>query len=298
MIDWDKLRIFHMVAHHGNFSRAAEELGMNQSSVSRQITALEERLGVSLFHRRPRGLLLSDQGKILHQTVEEFFKKLSFTEAQLTEMELKPHGELRVTVPSALGTVWVMPIMREFMELYPEVRLTILLDDKPLNLSMREADAAIRLLPSRQPDLVQRPLLEIGQGLYASHDYLQRRGAPETLADLQAHTLLSYTDQNPLPYESIHWLRDLLQQEGITYQPSMCVNSLYAMLRAVKSGAGVAALPNYMIARSKRISRVLPNIHGDTVTAYFVYAADMRESKRVRALHHFLQRKAADVSFK
>src|SRR4030065_1960952 len=138
-MDWDKLRIFHAVADAGSFTHAGHELGLSQSAVSRQISALEESLNVSLFHRHARGLILTEQGELLYRTAHEVFAKLAMTEAQLTESKDRPKGQLKVTATVALGSTWLTPRMGEFLEIYPDVAVDLVLDDRALDLSMREA---------------------------------------------------------------------------------------------------------------------------------------------------------------
>ncbi len=297
MLDWDKLRIFFAVAQAKNITKAAEDLGVNQSSISRQITALEEQLRTPLFHRRPRGLLLTEQGDILLRTVADFYQKLTSTETALLELHEKPRGELKVTVPASLGTVWLVPLIKEFIELYPEVHLNLMVDDRKLDLSMREADVAIRMYPTPQPDVIQKQLFTIQNGIYASNDYLQHHGTPKTLKDLESHIMIGYTEQYHPPHENVNWLFDYAKKKGVTLRPRLSVNSLYGMLRAMKSGIGIAPLPDYMVERAKRVSRILDDISGPDIDAYFVYPVDLKNSKRVRAFHSFMQRKLTDMVF-
>ena len=104
-MDWDKLRIFHAVAEAGSFTHAGESLNLSQSAVSRQISALEESLNVSLFHRHARGLILTEQGELLYRTAHEVFAKLAMAEAQLSESKDRPKGQLRSPPPS----LWARP---------------------------------------------------------------------------------------------------------------------------------------------------------------------------------------------
>ena len=114
-MDWDKLRIFHAVAEAGSFTHAGESLNLSQSAVSRQISALEESLNVSLFHRHARGLILTEQGELLYRTAHEVFAKLAMAEAQLSESKDRPKGQLKVTTTVALGSTWLSPRMGEFL---------------------------------------------------------------------------------------------------------------------------------------------------------------------------------------
>ena len=120
-MDWDKLRIFHTVADAGSFTHAGHDLGLSQSAVSRQISALEQDLKVPLFHRHARGLILTEQGEVLYRTAHDVFAKLAATRTRLADSKDKPTGELRVTTTVGLGSVWLTPRISEFLELYPQV---------------------------------------------------------------------------------------------------------------------------------------------------------------------------------
>ena len=184
MMDWDKLRIFHTVATAQSFTHAGEVLNLSQSAISRQISALEEDLQVELFHRHARGLMLSEQGEILFRTVSEILTRLSAAENALLESRERPRGPLKITAPVAIGTTWLTPRMREFAEAYPEITVTLLVDDRELDLIMREADVAIRLFPTRHPDLVQKPITTFKNSLYASNEYLRLHGVPKKPAGI------------------------------------------------------------------------------------------------------------------
>ena len=129
-LDWDKLRVFHAVAEAGSFTRASETLNLSQSAVSRQISALEEALGVSLFHRHARGLILTEQGDLLYKTVHDVFAKLNNVESLLTETKENAEGILRVTTTVAFGSVWLTGRLKEFIRTYPDIEVTLRLDDQ------------------------------------------------------------------------------------------------------------------------------------------------------------------------
>ena len=183
-MDWDKLRVFHAVAEAGSFTHAGETLNLSQSAVSRQISALEEALQVPLFHRHARGLILTEQGESLNRTVREVFAKLAMTEALLTESKEKPAGRIKVTTTVGFGSTWLAPRLQGFLDMYPDVTMTLLLDDADLDLAMREADVAIRMHPPKQPDLVQRHLMQIKWLVVAHPDYLKKHGTPGRPEDL------------------------------------------------------------------------------------------------------------------
>ncbi len=296
-MDWDKLRIFHAVAEAGSFTHAGEVLNLSQSAVSRQISALEESLRTPLFHRHARGLILTEQGELLFRTVREVFLKLAAAEAQISESKDKPSGLLRVTTPVALGTVWLTPRLREFIELYPDIRLNLIVEDEELDLGMREADCAIRTTTPRQPDLIQRHLLTIHVHVFASPAYLKKYGIPKTAADLDNHRIIVYGEDPRPPFPGVNWLLEAGTKPGHRREPALMVNNVYAIMRAVENGIGIAAFPDYMAQESSRIVQVLPELEGPTYEAYFVYPEELRNSKRIAVFRDFLIRKVAEGQF-
>jgi DNA-binding transcriptional LysR family regulator len=120
-MDWDKLKVFHAAAEAGSFTHAGEQLGLSQSAVSRQVSALEQELTVSLFHRHARGLILTEQGEMLYRTAHDVFMKLEAARAKLTDSRERPNGDLRVTTTPGIGVHWLTPRLGEFADLYPEI---------------------------------------------------------------------------------------------------------------------------------------------------------------------------------
>lgn len=293
MMDWDKLRVFHAVAEAGSFTHAGETLNLSQSAVSRQISALEETLAVPLFHRHARGLILTEQGETLNRAVREVFAKLTMTEALLTESKEHASGRLKVTTTVAFGSTWLAPRLKDFLDHYPEITLSVVLDDAELDLAMREADVAIRMLPPRQPDLVQRHLLSISWVVYASADYLAKHGTPERVEDLAEHKLILYGDYRP-PVPDINWLGDACKRAGVARKPALEMNSIFGILRAVRSGLGIAALPDYMADETTDLVRTLSGVKAPKVDAYFVYPEELRNSKRVAVFRDFLLARLAE----
>ncbi|MFC4166650.1 LysR family transcriptional regulator [Teichococcus aestuarii] len=294
-LDWDKLRVFHAVAEAGSFTHAGESLNLSQSAVSRQIQALEEALQVPLFHRHARGLILTEQGETLNRTVREVFAKLAMTEALLTESRERAAGRLKVTTTTGFGTTWLAPRLRRFMGLHSDVTVTLLLDDADLDLAMREADVAIRMHPPKQPDLIQRHVATFGWKVVGSPEYLKQAGIPQRAEDLDAHRLIVYGDYRP-PVESINWLLEAGRRPGSPRRAAVEVNSLPAMLHAVRSGLGLAALPDYMGDDLRDLIPVLGDLKAPRIDAYFVYPEEMRHSKRVGVFRDFLVSELASLN--
>jgi DNA-binding transcriptional LysR family regulator len=297
-MDWDKLRVFHAVASAGSFTHAGETLNLSQSAVSRQISALEESLDVPLFHRHARGLILTEQGDLLYNTAREVFAKLAITEAQLVESRERPQGPLSVTTTVAFGTLWLTPALHDFIDLYPDIQISLILDDAELDLAMREADVAIRMTPPRQPDLVQRHLVDLQFNIYASPDYLARHGTPQTPEELDDHRIIVYGDFPRPPVGSMNWLLHAGAKPGRVRQPVLRVNNIYGMFLAAQSGVGIAALPNYFSQHTDKLVRILPELRGPTIETYFVYPEELRHSMRIAVFRDFLLKKIAEQSLK
>jgi DNA-binding transcriptional LysR family regulator len=294
-VDWDKLRVFHAVADAGSFTHAGDALNLSQSAVSRQISALEEALEVPLFHRHARGLILTEQGETLNRTVREVFAKLAMTEALLTESKEKPAGRLKVTTTVGFGASWLTPRLHDFLEAYPDVTITLLLDDMDLDLAMREADVAIRMHPPKQPDLVQRHLLKMEWIVCASPDYLKAHGVPQRVEDLDAHKLILFGEHRS-PVQDINWLAEAGRRPGNPRRPILEVNSTHAMLLAIRSGLGLGALPDFVMPESEGLVRLLPEVKAPKLDVFFVYPEELRNSKRVAVFRDFLLARLAERS--
>jgi DNA-binding transcriptional LysR family regulator len=286
-MDWDKLRVFHAVAEAGSFTHAGDTLNLSQSAVSRQISALEEALSVPLFHRHARGLILTEQGEALNRTVREVFAKLAMTEALLTESRDKPAGRLKVTTTVGFGSTWLAPRLMQFLKMYPEVTVSLLLDDGDLDLAMREADVAIRMHAPRQPDLIQRHLVEIEWIVCASPDYLSQNGTPQGVDDLDKHKLILFGDFHP-PVADINWLATAGRKNGQPRRAVLEVNNLSSMALTIRAGLGIGALPAWMTAEMDGLTRILPAITRPKVDCFFVYPEELRHSKRVAVFRDYL----------
>jgi DNA-binding transcriptional LysR family regulator len=292
-MDWDKLRVFQAAADAGSFTHAGETLGLSQSAISRQVSALEQDLGTPLFHRHARGLILTEQGEMLLGTVQDVVLKLEAVRSRLIDSREKPNGELRVTTTLGLGANWLSPRLGEFLELYPEVRLQLLLTDDELDLGMREADVALRLREPSQPDLIRRRLFTVHFHAYASADYLKRYGQPRSIGDLDAHRLLAFgaTTASHLLYD-LNSLLTVGRDARNPRTPHIAANNLGAITRAVEHGVGIAVLPDYCITPDSGLVRLLPQADMPEMECFLVYPEEMKNVARVQAFRDFLVSKA------
>lgn len=295
-LDWDKLRIFHGVAEAGSFTHAGNNLHLSQSAVSRQVSGLEESLGCALFHRHARGLMLTEQGELLFRTVHEVYAKLSMAEHAINESKEMPKGPLKISTTVALGSIWLTPRIREFLDLYPDIDVSLVATDYELDLSMGEADCAVRLTPPTQPDLVRRHLTVVHNHIFAAPEYIQRHGQPADISDLANHKLIAFGKEAIAPVPALNWLLEI-DPDNPKMRPVLTVNNVYGILRAVQSGLGIAALPDFLARDIPNLVRVLAEHEGPSFDAYFVYPEELRDSRRIAAFRDFLVGKISETRF-
>jgi DNA-binding transcriptional LysR family regulator len=292
MMDWDKLRIFHAAAEAGSFTHAGEQLRMSQSAVSRQVSALERDLRVALFHRHARGLVLTEQGEMLFRTATEVMSKLMTAETLLSDATGKPTGDLRLTSSIGLGTVWVTQRIREFMDLYPDIRIELVLSDEQLDLAMRQADVAIWAREPEQSDLIRRSLGTMRIRAYASPLYIRRSGAPQSVDDLDRHRLVSYGG-TPSPHLSaLRWIETAGREGREPRVPAFATNSVVAMKYAVRAGVGIGIMPDYLTEDDSELVPVLNEVELPMLPVIFCYPEELKTSKKVQVLRDFLVSKA------
>ncbi len=295
--DWDKLRIFHTAAEAGSFTHAAERLGMSQSAVSRQISALEESLGLKLFIRHARGLVLTEVGEQLFGTAHRMSWELQSVESQITESRDSPSGPLTVTTTMGFGSTWLSSRVHDFIALYPTVQLEIKLNDAELDLAMREADVAIRLHRPTQSEMIQRKLFTVHFHIYASSSYIAESGKPEKIEDLDDHRIVTFGTPVPSHLGDINYLEKVGRTDRSPRRATLRVNAIAGMTKAVKAGVGVAMLPDYAAEGDLEMVRVLSEIKLPAFDTYFVYPPALKNSKRVGVFRDFLVASARKWSF-
>lgn len=284
-MDWDKLRIFHKVAEAGSLTHAGDDLHLSQSAVSRQIKALEESLDVTLFHRHARGLILTEQGELLFKATKSMSKDLDAAAARIRDSRDDVVGELRVTTTTGFGTLWLTRRMGHLLELYPELKVNLILGEQVLDLPMREADVAIRMKEPSQADLIRRRLMDVQMQLFATKAYLDAHGTPETIEDLTNHRLLTQSVESPQPSASAVWSDSLMQAEDQSY---VIINSYFGVLQAVIHGLGIGVLPDYLKIEVPELIQVLPGEESAPVPVFLAYPEELRHSKRVAAFRDFV----------
>jgi DNA-binding transcriptional LysR family regulator len=296
-LDWDKIRIFCTVAEAGSFTRAGEHLGLSQSAVSRQIGALEQELRVPLFHRHARGLILTEQGDLVFQAARDIRTRLDITRSRLVETSEVVAGDLKVNATAGFGATWLASRISEFFDLYPNVRIELILTQDELDITMREADLAIRLRRPEQPSLIQRRLFTVHHHAYASREYLERFGEPKTLADLDHHRIVALGGQQPAFILAVHQLATLGRDPSNPRSNLLVMNDSHALRKAIQAGAGIGMAPDYSVEVISGLVPVLRDIEMPTLDAYLVYAEEMRSVARLQVFRDFLVSKAQRWSY-
>ena len=284
-MDWDKLRVFHAVADAGSLTHAGDRIRLSQSAVSRQIRNLEESLSVILFHRHARGLILTEQGELLFEATRQMSKKLEAASARIKDSKDGVFGELRVTTTTGFGTLWLAPRLGRLYEKYPKLRINLMLEERVLDLPMREADVAIRMKEPSQADLIRRRLMQINMKLFAHRDYIDQYGIPTVVEDMAKHRLICHSPESPQVSAGVRWIEPFLSANDSSV---MMVNNYFGILQAVLHGFGIGALPHYLTLDFPELITVLPDIVSDAVPVFLAYPEELRNSKRVNAFRDFV----------
>lgn len=296
-LDWDRLRVFHAAAEAGSFTHAAETLRLSQSAISRQVSALEQDVGVALFHRHARGLVLTEQGELLYKTAHEVLMKLEGVRARLTEAKDIPSGPLRVTTTVGLGSGWLTARVQEFLDLYPDIQLQLLLANEELDLTLRQADCAIRLRQPQQPDLIQRKLFTVHLHLYAAPSYIEKHGEPQSIEDLDKHRIVTFGEPVPTHLADLNWLEIAGRPEGSPRTATLQINNIMSMKVAVERGAGIAMMPDYIVDKESQLVKVMPETDVPSFDTYFCYPDTMRNQVKLHVFRDFLITKARSWAY-
>ncbi|PCJ99912.1 MAG: LysR family transcriptional regulator [Zetaproteobacteria bacterium] len=287
-MDWDKLRVFKAVAEAGSFTHAGEKLNLSQSAISRQISTLEGSLGLPLFHRHARGLVLTEQGDILLQTTNDVFNRLQQVQTRLSDSRTLPEGSLKISTVEFIASTWLAPQIGKFHEEFPNIQVTMLLDDRVVDLAKREADVALRLQPADNSDLIEKYITTINFAMCVSKSYLEKHERPKTLDDLKNHVMIGYPPNTQTPFLKPNWTFKRLGIDINNNPKVLLINSMHARYATVKSGNGIAILPRYIAHQDDDIEIIFPDLEIPSVDLYFVYPQERRNSKRIAVFKEFI----------
>lgn len=285
-MDWDKLRIFHAVADAGSLTHAGDKLNLSQSAVSRQIRALEESLNATLFRRHARGLILTEQGELLFDATTAMSKRLDTASARIRDSEEEVFGDLRVTTTIGFGTLWLAPRLAKLYKRYPDLRVDLMLEERVLDLPMREADVAIRMKEPSQADLIRKRLMTVKMQMFTTQPYIDENGVPEELEDLSEHRLICQNANSAQVGAGSSLVQNLLTYD---VKSLLTVNNYFGVLQGVLQNLGLGILPDYVSQDEPRLIQVLPEIQSADVPVFLAYPEELRQSKRIAAFRDFVQ---------
>ena len=281
---WDEIRTAYHVARAGTVSGAADALGVHHATVIRHVNALEERMGVKLFQRHPRGYTATEAGADLLTVARATDDQFEQLKSRIRGRGEEVTGELVVTSLHSVSPKLV-PILARFRAQHPGLIVRYLTGDRILRLEYGEAHVAIRAgSPPDNPDNVVQPLGSIPTALYASEAYVAARGAPRTEDDLAGHDFVSLDDaESRAPFA--RWLRERIPPERIVFRAS----DLRIMREAVVAGAGLGFVSCWDAPRWPELRQVLPEREDWGAPLWLVTHVDLHRTTKVQAFTRFLK---------
>jgi len=290
-INWNRLTAFYQTARHGNIKHTCAKLNIDQSTLSRTIQSFEESLGFKLFNRVPHGLVMTRQGEILFPVVEKVLFDIDTALLTAKEEGEIPKGTLKVATTVALASLWLVQLIPGFLEEYPNIEFYIIGDDERLNVKAREADVLIAPYIEHSPDLVQTYLFSCCLQLYASPQYLEKFGCPQTIDDINNHRLITFGTETIRPYSDIDWLLRIGLPSGVVRKPYISINSSKGASQLAESGLGIIALcDEYPHIKELNLVKILPEIQGPKIDLYYIYPRSLQNSKRVKVFGEYLEK--------
>jgi len=281
--NWDDYRLFHAVARAGSLSAAARAEQTSQPTIGRRLSALEERLGATLFVRTPRGLELTQTGSALFESAEAMADAASDAEAKALGATRSPEGTVTVSMVESLATGWAVEALTACRVQYPAIDLDLKVDIAIADLHRRQADIALRMNRPTQSRLIARKLTEMDWGFFAAESYLTQAGEPARFDDLAGHNLV-------MPDETLsRYMQPLLAAvapfaERIVFRS----NNAATLLAATQAGYGIGFHSCLLGQEAPGLRRVLPDLTPAVTDIWLVAHEDVRRSARIRAVYDFL----------
>jgi DNA-binding transcriptional LysR family regulator len=287
-MDLNRIAVFVSVVERGGFSAAAKSLGLPKSSVSRSVALLEKDLGVRLLHRSTRKVSLTNAGQAFYERAASGVGALQRATSDVSDMDAAMRGTIRLTVPVDAGVWLVAPVVAAFVKRHPHVYVDVQLTSRVVDLVEEGVDLALRAGRVTTASLIARKLGSIDSALYASRRYVERRGTPETVADLAAHPAVMFRPTDG----RVTW--NLVGPRGATpadVTGPVSSDDFSFVRRAVMGGVGIGRLPLFLCAHAVKrgtVVRVLPAYRIPGAPLQLVYASARHPPQRVAALRDAL----------
>lgn len=284
----DEIATFVAVVESGSFSRAAEQLCLANSAISRTVKKLEAKLGVSLLNRTTRQLSLTEEGERYFRRVQAVLQEMAAAENEIIETRHSPRGPLRIDAATPVLLHYLIPLIKPFRERYPEITLSLVSSETFINLIERKVDVAIRAGILTDSSLRARPLFTSYRKIIASPDYIARHGKPVEVGDLRQHVCLGFTEPGSLNTWPVYCCDAQLYEIEI----GLSSNSGETLKQLCLSGNGIACLSDYMVDREIERGDLVELLADKRVPVEMplnaVYYSDRAVSARIRAFIDFL----------
>jgi len=284
------MEVFRRVAESGSFSAVARETSMSQSSVSKHIAALEERLGTKLLNRSTRQLSLTEAGSEYYHYCVRILNDFQEAEASVGKGKIVPTGTLRIASSAAFGRMFVMPFLNRFLEKYPDIQIDYLIGERNIDVVKQGIDLAIHVGPLADSSLIARKIGVCNRVLVASPAYLLKHGFPKTPADLVKHSCLLQS-QHKNPGE---WFFTSAQHgdESVQVNGRFMASSNDALVEAALNGLGIATLCDWQVkdyTRSGKLTVLLSKFHLSTYDINALYPERRFVPQKVKRLIDYLR---------
>lgn len=282
-MNWDDVRIFLAVARTGQILSASKRLGLNHATLSRRLTSLEEALKTRLFIRRTNGCELTEDGSRFLLSAEHMEAEMLAVQASLGRSDAAISGTVRIGAPDGFGVSFLAPRLGALIALHPELRIELVPVPRSFSLSQREADIAITIERPEQGRLVLSKLTDYSLGLYASKSYLREHGTPEAVEDLKLHRRIGYVE-DLIFSPSLNYTGEIMRD----WNASFAISSAIGQTEAVRSGAGIGILHDYIARSDPMLARIMPKL---TIRRSYwtAFHENARQLARVRTVVQFLQ---------
>ncbi|HDZ56983.1 MAG TPA: LysR family transcriptional regulator [Pseudomonas xinjiangensis] len=288
-MDWDNLRYFLELSRAGRLTTAARRLGVDHTTVSRRIQALEKSLGVTLFIRQTTGYTLTEAGRSLLPQVELMEGASVRIEQALPNSEEQLSGRVRIGATEGYGTIMLAGQLSGLSQRYPHLHLDLLALPRAVRLSRHEADIVITLeRPERGPFIITK-LTDYVLRLYASKDYLEQHSPIRRREDLAKHRFVSYIDDLVFSKELL-----FLDEIAGSDEVSLRSTSVLAQQEAIAAGAGIGILPAFSADTDSRLSLVLPEQIRFIRTFWMLMPIELKDIARMRVTWDYLREMAED----
>ena len=286
-LDWDDLRAFLAVARVGRLTVAARRVGLDHSTLSRRITALEASLRVPLFERSPSGYKITEAGERLAAEVQQMESSVIRIQTEVSGRVNSLAGPLRLTMPEGFSSNFFVRRLPMLPPELAEIRIELIADPSIVSLTKREADIAIMMGRPTLGPLVSRKLCDYEYGLYCSRDYLQSHEEIRSPADIDRHFIIGYIpDLMPTPAHD--YLRDYLPHRDADLQ----VSNILTQVDATCHGVGVALLPCFIAAHHSELVRLLPDEISFLRSYFIVTHENPRYRLRTEKMKEFIVEQA------